>query len=238
MAEKDMTIAEWMRLKLSKRAREEEREQRKPPAELKVFNPLELKVNDFVPFEVPHPDLLGKRFMVIEIDLWERDLGGQFVDYILEGDVSVETVTLRAYPKETSDASAPRSSDLLVLFPHRRLGYDEEGVEFPYKEILMKGLPLEVRDDSGNVMATYARLNGAKKPYSGKVTLFKGKNTPSGVEHFDYWDYGRDVEDGGVAVVDYYFVEMSQNDEDRGTIQTYRGVSVSQYDVKPLRRAV
>lgn len=222
--EKGMTLFEVLKARL----RRDKEETTKPP-ELKTFNPLEAPVGTFVEIEIPHPELLGKNFKVVEIDVYRRRVGGkklEFADYILD-DGEEHTVTLRVFPTENTDPDAPKHCEALVLFPHRNFEYDP----VLHKEILPLGV-LEVRDNEGKeVVATYTRPSGVTQHYSAEVTIMRGDNKTE-IEHFDYWDFVRATPDG---TADYYFVEMSQNSHDRGMFQTYHGVPVHEADIKVFR---
>lgn len=187
--------------------------------ESKIFNPLKANLGDFI--SIAAVGLSGMNFVIVaEIDEYERTIGNKtyrFADYILRnGD---EWFTLRVNPVEDADPYSQKHFDLLLLYPDAEFEYNEN----LHKNVLPTGV-LEVRDESGNVIATYQRLGGLTDPHEAKVTALKDRTKTPEVEHFHYWDFCR-ANDG---TTEYYFVEMNK---ETGWFQMFRGVELFEKDV-------
>lgn len=194
------------------------------PEELKIFNPLKLKIGDFVSIDAA--GLFGKQLVVSELDVYERKIGGEkfeFVNYVLLDDEN-NPVNLRIHPIKNSDPYAKQHCDALVVLPDFEMAYDKGF----HENVLPTGV-LEVKDDKGNVLATYQRVGESKESYLATVTVLDNPDNAPKREKYSYWDYIREV-DGST---EFYFVEM--NDE-TGWIQMFKGVPVSEPDVKVLRK--
>lgn len=214
---KGMTLWELARQSFQKKQEE--------PPEFKIFNPLKAKLDDFVAIEAA--DVSGTNFTVSEIDPYKRVRHGETfesVDYVLrDGD---RWVYLRVNPVADADKFSQKHYDVLLLFPDYQMDYDKELID----NILNAGLPLEVRDDKGEVMATYTRLvEGMKRPDSCEVTVLKDRTKPSTTEIVYSWDFGRNLENGSC---EFYFVEL--NETQGNIIQMLRGVEISEKDVTIL----
>ena len=201
-------------------------DKKEKPQELQIFNPLGLKIGDFVSIDIE--GLFGEQFPVTEIRENTTGVGEKdFVhtDFVLatEGD---ETVYLRLNPVVNSDPYAKKHCDMLVLFPDAEMRHDEDF----YKNTLSTGI-LEVNED-GVVIATYERIRKKKDPFQAIVKVVDKQGQPPRVERISYWDYDRDTEDG---TKEFYFVEMN---EETGFFKMFRGVPVFEESVKFLRKKV
>lgn len=199
--------------------------QQEEPPEFKIFNPLKAKLGDFIAIEAA--DVSGTNFVVCEIDLYKRVVHGETfesVDYVLrDGD---RWAYLRVNPIADPDQFSQRHYNVLLLFPDFEMAYDE-GL---HNQILNAGLPLEVKDDKGKVMATYARLvEGMKNPHHCEVTVLKDRTKLPTTELVDSWDFGRNLEDNSC---EFYFVEL--NKTQGNMFQMFRGVEISEKDVTIL----
>lgn len=189
------------------------------PWELKIFNPLQARIGDYLMVSGV-PELLErnmKNFEVREINAAVIIVGNtQFkhTDYIgYEGE---NWVIVRVNPIENASPQAVKQADVLLLFPDWEGAYDETLRE----QVLPSGI-LEVKDEHGNVRATYQRLNDLKEPYITKVEIVKDPNAEfPKIEDLLVWDFGRKLEHGDT---EYYFVEMSQ---ETGWFQMFRGISI------------
>lgn len=199
-------------------------EQKEQSEELKIFNPLRLKIGDFVSIDAA--GLFGRQLVVSELDVYERKIGNErfeFVNYVLLDD-ETKPVNLRIHPIKGSDPYAKQHCDAMVVLPDFEMAYDKVF----HENILPAGI-LEVKDNQGNLLATYQRVGESKEPYLATVTVLDNPNQPPKKEKYSYWDYVRDI--GGSA--EFYFVEMN---EESGWIQMFKGFQVSELDVKVLRR--
>lgn len=194
------------------------------PEELKIFNPLKLKIGDFVTIDAAN--LYGKQLVASELDVYERKIGGEkfeFVNYVLLDDEN-HPVNLRVHPIKDSDPYGKKHCDALVVLPDFEMAYDKGF----HENVLPTGV-LEVKDDKGNVLATYQRVGESKEPYLATVTVLDNPDSAPKREKYSYWDYVREI-DGST---EFYFVEM--NDE-TGWIQMFKGFPVSELDVKVFRK--
>lgn len=194
------------------------------PIELRVYNPFTLRQGDFVTIDDPLNDVRKVRYEITELDVYRRTIGDrnfEFVDYVLE-DSSDEWLTIRV-----SDDGAPgnRQRSILLLFPDYEGEYDEQ----MHKETLPSGV-LEVKDDHGEVIASYERVNGVKDPYRADVLVLSG-NEPPVHESCEYWDFGRKRDDGRD---EFYIVEMSTK---TGMFHTWRAMETSESELSFLRHS-
>lgn len=194
------------------------------PLELRVFNPLKARIGDFL-VVTGVPELLErnmKNLEIREIDAATVTVGAhefKHTDYLgYDGD---NWVALRVNPIQDASPQSVRQADVLLLFPDWEGEYDEN----LHENVLPSGV-LEVKDENGNVVATYQRLNDVKEPYKTKVEIVKDSKTEfPKIDHLSVWDFGRTLEDG---TVEYYFVEM---DKESGWFQMFRGISIADTNI-------
>lgn len=199
--------------------------EQKEPEELKMFNPLKLKIGDFVSIDAK--DLYGKQLAVSELDVYERTLGGEkfeFINYVLLDDEN-KPVNLRLHPIKDSDPYGKKHCDVLVVLPDSEMAYDKDF----HENVLPTGV-LEVKDEKGELLATFQRVGESKEPYSAVVTVLDNPDSPPRKERYTYWDYVRETEE---KTTQFYFVEMN---EDNGWFQMFVGFPVDEQDVKVFRK--
>lgn len=213
------------------------------PAELKIFNPFELKNGDFVGItglDLALRDLGKFNFKVVKVDEYDLTIGAvtyRLTDYVLYDSALEEWVTLRAIPRENNS----KGRDALLLFPHKEIGWDKKlgeemsKAEYLYTQILPTGeLPIDTEGEDEKYTpfaGVYQRRFDILDPYYAVVTEVdeKGQTTTS---RLCSWDYERTDEHGRQV---FYFVEM---DADTGRFQTFGGMIVFEDDVHPIRRLV
>jgi hypothetical protein len=194
------------------------------PIELRAYNPFHLRPGDFVTIDDPLNDVRNARYEVTELDVYRRTIGDrnfEFVDYVLE-DSSDEWLTIRV---SDDGRTGNKQRSILLLFPDYEGEYDEQ----MHKETLPSGV-LAVKDDHGEVIASYERVNGLKDPYRADVLVLSGNEAPLH-ESCEYWDFGRKREDGRD---EFYIVEMSTK---TGMFHTWRGMETSETELSFLRHA-
>lgn len=194
------------------------------PIALSIYNPFGLKPADFVTVDDVLNGIQSTQYQVTELDLYRRTIGDrtfESVDYVLE-DSKEEWLTLRA----SEDPGLPGKTErtILLLFPDYEGEYDEE----LHKRTLPSGI-LEIKDDQGQVIARYERLHGLKEPYRADVLVVTSDTSPRH-ESCDYWDFGRQGQDGRD---EFYFVEMSK---ETGMFRTWRAVQTTENELSFLRR--
>ncbi len=194
--------------------------------ESRVYNPFGLRSGDFVTIDDVLNDVHNVRYEVTEVDVYRRTIGDrnfESVDYVLENS-SDDWLTIRV----SGDGGGPsnKQCSILLLFPDYEGEYNEE----MHKQILPSGV-LELKDDHGEVIARYERLNGLKDPYHADVLVLTGKESPRH-ESCDYWDFGRKRDDGRD---EFYIVEMST---DTGMFHTWRAMETSENELSFLRHSV
>jgi hypothetical protein len=194
------------------------------PLALHVYNPFALKPKDFIIVDDALNGITGTRYQVTEIDLYRRSIGDktfESVDYVLHDAVADAWLTVRV--SENAGTPGNQERTILLLFPDYEGEYDED----LHKRVLPSGV-LELKDDRGELLARYERLNGLSEPYRADVLVLAPDEQPRH-ESYDYWDFGRE-QDGKE---EFYFVEMST---ETGVIQTWRGVETSENELSFLRR--
>jgi hypothetical protein len=195
------------------------------PLVLKVYNPFSLKPMDFVTVDDVLNGVRETRYQVTEVDVYRRTIGDrtfESVDYVLHDAAGDAWLTMRV----SEDAGTPdnKQRTILLLFPDYEGEYDED----LHKRVLPSGI-LELKNDQGELLARYERLNGLKDPYRADVLVLDADGPPRH-ESFDYWDFGRE-RDGRQ---EFYFVEMNT---ETGVIQTWRAAETSESELAFLRRA-
>ena len=194
------------------------------PRQPAADNPFDLKHGDFAQFKTTSH--AGKRFMVVEISHYRRTVGGKMftsTDFFLHDEDSDTYVTLRANPRANITPDDPRRTDFLVLEPDYEGEYDET----LHKQVLPGGV-IDVRNDAGEVVATYQRLYGKNVPDALSVQVLAADGT-NVTEKYEGWDFGRNLPNGKP---EFYFVEMST---DTGRFQMLRGTLVNERDIVAVR---
>lgn len=189
------------------------------PLALSVYNPFALKPADFVKVDDVLNGIQSTQYQVTEVDVYRRAIGGrtfESVNYVLD-DSRENWLTIRV--------SENTERTILLMFPDYEGEYDEE----LHKKTLPSGV-LEIKDDQGNVLATYERLSGLKEPYRADVLVLTAKEDPHH-ESCEYWDFGRKTEEGRD---EFYFVEMST---ETGMIHTWRAVQTTENELSFLRHS-
>lgn len=195
------------------------------PIALSVYNPFALKPADFVTVDDVLNGIQATQYQVTEVDLYRRTIGGrtfESVDYVLE-DSKEEWLTIRVSEDRGLSGNAERT--ILLLLPD----YEGEYDEVLHKQTLPSGI-LEIKDDQGQVIARYDRLNGLKESYRADILVLTGKESPRH-ESCEYWDFGRKTEGGRD---EFYFVEMST---ETGMFRTWRAVQTTENELSFLRRS-
>jgi len=190
---------------------------------LSVYNPFALKPADFVVVDDVLNGINKTQYQVTEVDVYRRTVDSQtfeFVDYILQGPED-RWLTLRV--NENAGLPGTTERTLLLLFPDYEGEYDEN----LHKNVLPSGV-LEVKNDAGELIATYERVHGLKDPYRADVLVI-GADEKSQHESCEYWDFGRTVD----GREEFYFVEMNT---ETGVIRTWRAVQTSENELSFLRR--
>jgi len=194
------------------------------PLVLRVYNPFALKPMDFVTVDDVLNGVSETRYQVTEVDVYRRtieDRAFESVDYVLHDDADA-WLTVRV--SENAGTPGNKERTILLLFPDYEGEYDED----LHKRVLPSGI-LELKNDQGELLARYERLNGLKDPYRADVLVLAADEPPH-LESFDYWDFGRE-RDGRE---EFYFVEMNAK---TGVIQTWRAAETSENELSFLRRA-
>jgi hypothetical protein len=194
------------------------------PLVLRVYNPFALKPTDFVTVADVLNGVTETRYQVTEVDVYRRTIGDrtfESVDYVLQDATTDAFLTLRV--SENAGTPGNKQRTILLLFPDYEGEYDED----LHKRVLPSGI-LELKNDQGELLARYERLNGLKEPYRADV-LVLAANEPPRHESYDYWDFGRE-RDGRE---EFYFVEMNA---ETGVIQTWRAAETSENELSFLRR--
>jgi hypothetical protein len=195
------------------------------PLALRVYNPFALKPMDFVTVDDVLNGVTGTRYEVSEIDVYRRTIGDrtfESVDYVLHDPAADAWLTIRV--SDAGGTAGNKERNVLLLFPDYEGEYDED----LHKRVLPSGI-LEVKDDQGELVARYERLNGLKDPYRADVLVISADEAPRH-ESFDYWDFGR----GQDGREEFYFVEMNA---ETGVIQTWRAVGTTENELSFLRRS-
>jgi hypothetical protein len=195
------------------------------PVALQVYNPFALKPADFVTVDDILNGIHATQYQVTEVDVYRRTIRErtfESVDYVLENSKE-EWLTIRVSDEPGLPGSVERT--ILLLFPDYEGEYDEE----LHKQTLPSGV-LEIKDDQGQVLARYERLNGLKEPYRADVLVLTANESPRH-ESCEYWDFGRKTEDGRE---EFYIVEMST---DSGMFHTWRAVQTSENELSFLRHS-
>lgn len=202
-------------------AMEKVRHEDKTPPELKILNPLQARINDWVMLD--DAGFEGMRFSLTEIDVFTHRIQGEefkFNDYILRaGD---NWMTLRVNPVTNPERFAKKRYYVLALTRYDKFPYNKDF------EDLLVNRELNFNDDKGAVTATYSRLNGVSDPYLAEVLVLSDPAKPVKSENFTYWDYSRTLDDNHV---EYCFVER---DEQTKELSIFTGVEVSDKDVRIL----
>lgn len=195
------------------------------PAALQVYNPFALKPADFVTIDDVLNGIHAAQYQVSEVDVYRRTLGDrtfESVDYVLQN-TNDEWLTIRV--SDDPDMPGKTQRTILLLFPDYEGEYDEE----LHKRTLPSGI-LEIKDDQGQVLATYERLHGLKEPYRADVLVLTANESPRH-ESCEYWDFGRKIADGRE---EFYFVEMNT---ETGMFQTWKAAQTSENELSFLRRS-
>ncbi|HEY2384136.1 MAG TPA: hypothetical protein VGK48_23420 [Terriglobia bacterium] len=195
------------------------------PIALRVYNPFALKPADFVTIDDILNGIQSAQYQVTEVDAYRRLIGDrtyESVDYALENS-NDEWLTIRVSDEPGLPGTTERT--ILLLFPDYEGEYDEE----LHKKTLPSGV-LEIKDDQGQVIATYERLHGLKEPYRADVLVLTASENPHH-ESYEYWDFGRKTGDGRE---EFYFVEMST---ETGMFHTWRAVHTSENELSFLRHS-
>jgi len=192
------------------------------PIGFQVYNPFNLRQGDFVTIDDPLNDVRNARYEVSELDVYRRVIGDrtlEFVDYVLEGS-SDKWLTIRC---ADDGGSGNKQLSILLMFPDYEGEYDEQ----MHKQTLPSGV-LEVKDDNGEILALYERLNGLKESYRADVLVLAPNEAPHH-ESCEYWDFGRKRDDGRD---EFYIVEMSTI---TGMFHTWRAMETSENELSFLR---
>jgi len=204
------------------------------PVELRITNPLKLKIGNSV--RIDELDLKDFHFTVKRIMEYKRTIGGSdffFTDYdLVARPLAGEEVKirLRLNPMENPDKVAGLTHNVVLLKLYDELAYDE-GL---YKVVTDKTKKFEVNQD-GVCTERYFRINDVQDPYRPAVTVVKegDKDTDDLRKlNLEYWDYWREEKDeGGTPFNQFLFVEM---DKDDGWFQMWRGQEIDPQQVSVL----
>ncbi len=192
------------------------------PAEFKVYNPLRARTGDFLSIDTD--ELSGKHLTISQVRVYTRTIGSDkfnFTDYVAsEGDAAV---VVRVNTISNPDPFSHKKCNVLLLGLDFESSYSENNMEDFHKSVLPTGI-MEVRDDKGEVIATYERVNGVADPYEARVTVFDDRSGQPKTESLDYWDFGRDNN----GKPEFYLVEM---DTTTGYMKMLKGSEISEKDV-------
>lgn len=189
-----------------------------PTEEDKLYNPLDLKIGDFVDLSLP--PYIGKPLIVSELDEYSRS-DDKFIHYVLM-DNDFQPITLKVVPGDGDPFMSKTPCQYMLL------RFDSDMIYNPdfHKQVLPTG-HLEIKDGEDKVLGEYGRLSGLKEPYTVSVKVLTKSNVPPVIEHFQYWDYkdykGEDK---------YYFVEMSSK---TGFFQMYNGQPITSAQLTYVR---
>lgn len=218
-------IADW---------RNEKEQQRQgylhQPASLKIFNPLQLQLGDFLlTSQVPELAVRGMvNLTVVEIDAAALIVGDKKfwqTDYICtDGD---PWCIVRVNPREDAKQGA-QQSDTTVLFQYCEVGFDQDLVE----NVLPSGVftIFDVLGDPTSTPFTFNRLNsdqGITNPWEVRLEKVTDPHLQfPRREEIKMWDFGRICEEDGRT--EYLYVEMS---EETGKIQMFRGFTTDEANI-------
>ncbi len=228
------TLAQFIRDWRDKK--EEYRQQHlEKPAELKIFNPLQLRIGDFL-LTSQVPELAARKMVnltIFEIDAAALIVGSkrfEHVDYL--GSDGEQWCIVRVNPREDALPSA-QQSDTTVLFLYCEIEFDQELVE----RVLPTGMfsIFDVLGDTSSAVLTFTRLNaelGIKDPWDVRLEKVTDPHLQfPAQEKIKMWDFGRTCEDGRT---EYLYVEMS---EENGKIQMFRGYNTEETNIFPVQVA-
>lgn len=200
-------------------------EHKDKPAALQVYNPYAIKPADFVTVDDVLNGIRATQYQVSEVDVYRRTIGErtfESVDYVLQNSKD-EWLTIRVSDEPGMPGKTERT--ILLLFPDYEGEYDEE----LHKRTLPSGI-LEIKDDQGQVIARYERLNGVREPYRADALVLTASESPRH-ELCEYWDFGRKTDAGRE---EFYLVEMST---ETGMFHTWRAVATTKNELSFLRRS-
>ncbi len=157
-------------------------DKKEKPQELQVFNPLQLKIGDFV--FLNGADLSGKSFVVTSVSECVTKVGKNSFSHI---DIGLQTadeknVFLRLNPAVNADPHAKKHCDVLVLFPDYEMGYDEDFC----KNVLSDPDGVLNAENDGEV-TTYHRLGSGREPFNAELkTIDEANQKEPRVESISY----------------------------------------------------
>lgn len=204
-----------------------------PAAELKVYNPLRLRIG--IALNIDSLDYRGTEFKVVGIHEVTRIIDSKvfrFVDYVLDGrdgSGAMSKVRLRLNPLAAPDPASGLTHSVLVLSLYYECGY-QDGID--------TGLADGVNADTGEFeidwdgKRTYYRINDLRTPHEATVKSLEDTDG-NGVVDADeiaesplqFWDYHTELQDeASQTYLEYLFVEREQ---ENGWWQIWRGVEVN-----------
>lgn len=177
--------------------------------EFKIFNPLMLKIGDFV--RIDAPPLSGNHLVVRAIDEYTRIINNEkypFTHYVITSEKD-QDVILRMYDKEKA----------LLLWPDCDMAYNDEF----HHSVLPSGV-LEVKDDNGLLIGEYNRVDNLKLPFVAIVKEIDNPVDPPKQEKCEIWDFSRKIGDQD----EYYIVHMNL---ESGWFQMFKGGPINVKDI-------
>lgn len=215
------TLYQMLKQKLAKKP-----EKREPPAELQIYNPLEVRIGCSA--SIDDVDLKSLNFFVQEVRELVVSLGGnsyRMAEYLLaatplKGDV-VE-VRLRVAPAGKEDPGGV-GYRILILCEWDSLAYSDgllEAVKDPTKIF-------KIDNDSMNFHAEFFRVNDVGDSYKANCKKVSSKEYCIKSTMVEFWDFSRITHVDTVEMEQFLFVEM---DTDSGWFQLLgppRGYEIS-----------
>lgn len=206
------------------------------PTELKVYNPLRLKVGDNVTIDAI--DLRDLDFKVTAVREMNRETNGykyQSVDYQLLGSplggsaTEATSARLRLNPRTVPDPASGLTHNVLVLSLYYECGY---------KDAQDQGLIDAVNAGTGEFeidwkgQRKYYRINDLTTPWDANLKILEDLDGNGQVDDdeirdqsIQYWDYHTELlDEASQPYTEYLFIE--QNPED-GWFQIWRGFEIN-----------
>ncbi len=213
------------------------------PAELRVYNPLKLKINDQVLIDAI--DLRNFNYKVSSIRENNRIIDGrkfQSVDYQLNGignlagSTERNKVRLRLNPMDMPDPISGLTHNVIALSLYYECGF---------KEAKDQGLMNAVNASTGefeidwNGKRKYWRINDVMSPYTTSVRVLEDMDGNGIVDSdeireqgVEYWDYHTELlNEANQKYIEFLFVEKSKSD---GWFQIWKGSEINSEKVTAI----
>ena len=197
---------------------DEKQPDNQPKEEDGLYNPLRLRIGDFVSFKTL--DLSGGNWSVTQVSEYQRIAGEEtfpMVNYDLQD--GSRRMILRAVPGETS------LPDLLTLKVFDEMGFNREVAE------AVKSNEFYVDEDNGARITYQALSDCGEDGWLARTKTVTDRLRPAKEGGLRYWDYYRkgDVGRGEMAEDIFFFVEI---DQETGWTRMLEGSRITSGDVE------